>query len=70
MRDRFLQFENADVTKRIGLLRGKPDMKPVAPQDTQIIDLKRQVSIRIFSILNSVTYTSWLQIGVVTKAPK
>ena len=42
MRYRFLQFENAEVTKRIGLPPGKPDFKPVTPQNTQIFDLKDQ----------------------------
>ena len=42
VRYRFLQFENAEVTKRIGLPPGKPDFKPVTPQNTQIFDLKDQ----------------------------
>ena len=41
VRHRFLQFENAGVTKRIGLHPGKPDFKVVPPQNTQILDLKR-----------------------------
>ena len=41
MRDRLLQFENAEITKRIGLLPSKPDFKPIPPKNTQIFDLKR-----------------------------
>ena len=48
MLHRFLQFENAKVTERIGLLNGKPDVKPVYPQNTQIFDLKREISIIFF----------------------
>ena len=48
MQRRFLQFKNAEVLKHTELLHGKPDMKPVPPQNTQIIDLKIQVSISFF----------------------
>ena len=41
VRLRFLQFINAEVTKRIGLPPCKPDLKLVPPQNTQIFDLKR-----------------------------
>ena len=40
VRHRFLQFENAEVTKRIP--QGKPDFKLVPPQNTQIFDSKRR----------------------------
>ena len=52
MRHRLLQFESAEVTERIGLLHGKPDLKPVPPPNTKIIDLIGPASIRFFSILN------------------
>ena len=52
MRHRFLQFENAEVTKCIRLLHKKPEMQSVPPQNTQTIDLKWQASIRSFSIWN------------------
>ena len=51
MQHRFLQFENAEVTERIGFLHGKTDIKTIHPKNTQINDLKRQASIRIFSFL-------------------
>ena len=35
MQHHFVQFENAEVTTRIGLVQGKPDMKIVPPQNTQ-----------------------------------
>ena len=38
VRHRFLQFKNAQVTKRTGLPPGKPDFKLVPQQDTQIFD--------------------------------
>ena len=39
LRHHFLQFESAEVAKRIGLFHRKPDMKFVPPQSTQLIDL-------------------------------
>ena len=42
VRYRFLQFENAEFTKSIGLPPCKPDFKLVTPQNTQIFDLKDQ----------------------------
>ena len=41
VRHRFIQFENSEVTTRIGLPPGKPDFKLVPPQNTQVFDLKR-----------------------------
>ena len=41
VRQRYLQFENGEVTKRIGLPHSKPKFKQVPTQSTQTFDLKR-----------------------------
>ena len=41
VRHGFLQFENEEVTKRIGLPPDIPDFKLALPQSTQLFDLKR-----------------------------
>ena len=43
VRHRFPPFENAGVTKRIGLSPGEPEFKLVPPQNTQVFDLERPV---------------------------
>ena len=52
VRHRFLQFENAEVTKRIRLPPGKPIFKLVPPQNTQIFDSKRPAQTIFSCILN------------------
>ena len=34
MQHRFILFENAEVTERIGFLHGKTDIKPIYPKKT------------------------------------
>ena len=48
----FLEFQNDEVTKSIGLFYGNPDMKPFPPLNKQILGFKRPASIRISSILH------------------
>ena len=61
MQHRFLPFENAEVTKRTGLLPGKPDFKPGPLQYAQTFDLKRPTltNLRLFNTNQSTNCYLW-----------